>query len=117
MPQFRPVVTPAKTWNEFKRERMESVFKCEVLGCHRSPVHAHHVFLRRDRRKQYKKWVDQIENMQLVCDKCHLDGTADGRYNQEWFMTLQKTRYNMTKWWSTIPHKKRLTNKDIGGMV
>ncbi len=110
-------ITPAKGWNEMKREKMAHVLVCEVSGCNRSPAHAHHVFLRRDSRKQFKKFIDQPENMQLVCETCHFDGTADAWKNQQQFMVTQMLTYNMEEWWDTIPRKKQKTNKDIGGLI
>lgn len=110
--------TPSvRTWSEIKYEKMAFVRVCEVKGCYNSPAHAHHVFLRRDKRKQYKKFVDQVENMQIVCEECHDNGTADGWNNQQEFMLLQGGRYNMFAWWATIPPKKQLTNSDIGGLI
>ena len=119
MPKYTPVgkVTPPKTWSEIKYERMAFVLRCEVKGCTNAPAHAHHVFLRRDRRRLYKKAVDQAQNMQIVCEECHMNGTANSWKNQQEFMVTQMRRYDMEGWWNTIPSKKQQTNKDIGGLI
>lgn len=119
MTKFIPVgkVTLAKTWSEIKYERMAFVLVCEVRGCNNSPSDAHHIFLRTDRRKAFKKAVDQVENMQIVCKECHGNGRADSWTNQREFMRLQKKRFNMQAWWNGIPEKKQMTNADVGGLI
>ncbi len=120
MPKYVKIgkYTEPRTWAEIKYERMAFVMFCEVKGCRNAPVEAHHIFIGRDNRKGkgFKKFIDVVENMQIVCKECHEDYAHTWKNKQE-FMVLQKTRYNMEAWWNTIPYKKQMTNSDIGGLI
>lgn len=88
------------------RDRDRTV--CEVEGCDRPAVHAHHCLHKR--AKRYPQLNDD-ENLQLVCYVCHMiNGKADSWENRLHFWGVQCERYrrsHMVEWYSELPLKAK----------
>jgi len=83
------------------------IVKCEVEGCDQLAEHAHHVFYRRKKGKKDVKEFDQKENIQLVCENCHMyNGKALTMENKYQFWEKQCARYgkdHMEGWRESLP--------------
>jgi hypothetical protein len=77
---------------------------CEI--CHkRQATEAHHCLYRRD---IHTPILNQKENLQLVCRRCHSDGSADSWENRTSFWNVQVKRYgleHMIEWHKRVPYK------------
>lgn len=94
-------------WPEIKQRRMEDTRVCEVKGCKNPIQDAHHVFVHIIKR--FKAWCDREENMQLVCEAHHADGTANSWKNENEYLEIQLERYDMISFLLDAPSEFQRT--------
>ena len=80
-------------------------YRCECCGLPQTYLEAHHVFIHRSKRHPE---LDCPQNIQLVCQQCHMSGRADSKDNFDNFWTVQSKRYDMEQWKLSLPLKIKL---------
>ena len=99
-----------KAWTLAKKTAWEGGrTQCEVAGCERGAVDAHHVFIRSNAK--FSKWVDSKYNLQMVCRECHENGEADSTESARWFWGVTYTKdAGFIEWVLTAPEKIKTHN-------
>ena len=80
---------------------------CEIEGCDRPGTDGHHCLIGTDKR--FKKWLDDVRNMQIVCREDHLSGRADTPENKETALRNAIERHGkqaIIDWLDEAPEKK-----------
>lgn len=71
----------------------------------REDAHVHHAVISRDKR--FAEWLDQPENLILVCSQCHGNHGRLSNYNTRKAVLDWKVKigYQMREWLESIPMK------------
>lgn len=76
---------------------------CPICGRALNEYHVHHALITRDVR--FQKWLDQPENLQLICPRCHANhGRLSNFYARKkaWKAKVE-LGYDLDAWYDSIP--------------